>query len=187
MFYAPSDVRIAQYFIDREEEESTQPDEIRQAVAQEARERLKYMTFYATTRRCLRADLLRYFGEQAPMSCRNCSNCLQVKLPVPERRLPDPNDPQTDPNRRRARQEAARLELSDRDEALLAALYALRKELARKEKLPAFMIFADAVLREICTRRPRNVQELMSISGVGAVKAARYGEAFLTAVKRYPR
>ena len=187
LFYAPSDVRIAQYFIDREEEESTQPDEIRQAVAQEARERLKYMTFYATTRRCLRADLLRYFGEQAPMSCRNCSNCLQVKLPVPERRLPDPNDPQTDPNRRRARQEAARLELSDRDEALLAALYALRKELARKEKLPAFMIFADAVLREICTRRPRNVQELMSISGVGAVKAARYGEAFLTAVKRYPR
>ena len=72
------------------------------------------------------------------------------------------------------------------DEELLAALYALRKELARKEKLPAFVIFTDAVLREICLRRPRNTRDLLAISGIGEVKAARYGQAFLDLVRRYP-
>ena len=187
LFYAPSDVRIAQYLIDREEQSGDQPDEVRQAVAEQARERLKYMTFYATTRRCLRADLLRYFGEKSPMTCNNCSNCLAVKVPVLQRRAPDPNDPTTDPNRRKASREAARLTLSTQDEELLAALYALRKELARKEKLPAFMVFSDATLRDICTRRPTTKEDLLQISGIGEMKAARYGPAFLTLVKRHTK
>ncbi len=183
LFYAPSDVRTAQFLIDREEESSTQPDDIRHAAAEQARERLKYMTFYATTRRCLRADLLRYFGEAAPNACGNCSNCLAPKLEMPARR---PAAPKASPSQRKASREAVRLSLSAKDEELLAALYALRKELARKEKLPAFVIFTDAVLREICLRRPRNTRDLLAISGIGEVKAARYGQAFLDLVRRYP-
>ena len=34
------------------------------------------MTFYAKSRTCLRKNLLRYFGEKAPDSCENCSNCV---------------------------------------------------------------------------------------------------------------
>ena len=70
------------------------------------------------------------------------------------------------------------------DEKLLAALYAVRRDLARREKLPAFMIFSDAVLRDICARRPRTTAELRAISGIGEVKAARYGPAFLEAVRK---
>ena len=44
--------------------------------ARKAEERLKYMTFYSTTPRCLRGYLLSYFGEAAPQKCENCSNCL---------------------------------------------------------------------------------------------------------------
>ena len=54
----------------------------------------------------------------------------------------------------------------------------------KEEKLPAFMIFPDAVLREICTRRPRTTADLLAISGIGEVKAARYGPAFLEAVRK---
>ena len=140
------------------------------------------MTFYATTRRCLRADLLRYFGEAAPASCGNCSNCLAPKVEMPARRAAVPK---ASPAQKKASREAARLSLSTKDEELLAALYALRKELARKEKLPAFVIFTDAVLRDICLRRPQTTRDLLSISGIGEVKAARYGEAFLDLVKRY--
>ena len=67
---------------------------------------------------------------------------------------------------------------------LLDALYAVRRDLARREKLPAFMIFPDAVLRDICQRRPRTTADLLAISGIGEVKAARYGPAFLEAVRK---
>ena len=70
------------------------------------------------------------------------------------------------------------------DEKLLDALYAVRRDLARREKLPAFMIFPDAVLRDICQRRPRTTADLLAISGIGEVKAARYGPAFLEAVRK---
>ena len=136
LLYAPNDVRLAHFFIDKEEAEGDAPSEKRAAAAQEARERLKYMTFYATTRRCLRAELLHYFGEACPSRCRSCSNCLapKVALPRPRPAAPAP---------RRAAAPAAGV-----DEKLLDALYAVRRDLARREKLPAFMIFPDAVLRD---------------------------------------
>ena len=178
-------MRTAQYFIDKEEAESTQPEELRRITAEQARERLKYMTFYATTRRCLRADLLRYFGEKAPSSCGNWAICLAPRLPLPEFSAARPAPARPEPARRKARRDAARLELGEAEEQLLAALYAVRKELARKEKLPAFMIFPDAVLREICARRPKTTADLLRISGIGEVKAARYGDRFLEAVRAF--
>ena len=172
LLYAPNDVRLAHFFIDKEEAEGDAPSEKRAAAAQEARERLKYMTFYATTQRCLRAELLHYFGEACPSRCRSCSNCLapKVALPRPRPAAPAP---------RRAAAPAAGV-----DEKLLDALYAVRRDLARREKLPAFMIFPDAVLRDICQRRPRTTADLLAISGIGEVKAARYGPAFLEAVRK---
>ena len=172
LLYAPNDVRLAHFFIDKEEAEGDAPGEKRAAAAQEARERLKYMTFYATTQRCLRAELLHYFGEACPSRCRSCSNCLapKVALPRPRPAAPAP---------RRAAAPAAGV-----DEKLLDALYAVRRDLARREKLPAFMIFPDAVLRDICLRRPRTTADLLAISGIGEVKAARYGPAFLEAVRK---
>ena len=178
LLYAPSDVRLANFFIDKEEDEGDAPAEQRRAAAEEARERLKYMTFYATTPRCLRAELLRYFGEAAPARCHNCSNCLAPKAPRPAPRPAVPSAPAP----RKARPAAA---VPAGDEKLLDALYAVRRELARREKLPAFMIFPDAVLRDICARRPHSTAELLAISGIGEVKAARYGQAFLDAVRKF--
>ncbi len=81
--------------------------------------------------------------------------------------------------RRRADEDA----LSEADEKLLAALYALRKRLAAKQKLPAYMVFNDSTLRQMALKKPLSVEELLNIPGVGEKKAARYGQEFLGVIE----
>ena len=66
---------------------------------------------------------------------------------------------------------------------MLSALYALRKCLAGKQNIPAFMVFSDATLREMAEKKPLSIDELLNISGVGEKKAARYGNAFLRLIE----
>ena len=73
--------------------------------------------------------------------------------------------------------------LSEADEALLGALYALRKRLAAKQKVPAYMIFNDATLREMARKKPLSLDELLNITGVGEKKAAHYGRDFLRVIE----
>ena len=62
---------------------------------------------------------------------------------------------------------------------LWEALRALRLELARAQKVPAFTIFHDSTLQEMVLRRPRSLAEFAGLRGVGAAKLDRYGEQFL--------
>ena len=62
-------------------------------------------------------------------------------------------------------------------------LRALRKRLADAEGVPAYIVFSDAVLREMAKHAPRTRAELLGIPGVGPVKLERYGEAFLEALR----
>lgn len=146
------------------------------------------MTFYSTTPRCLRGYLLSYFGEAAPQKCENCSNCLlagQVAEQVEEQaaqarqRAAASAKRLASAARRRADEDA----LSEADEKLLAALYALRKRLAAKQKLPAYMVFNDSTLRQMALKKPLSVEELLNIPGVGEKKAARYGQEFLSVIE----
>ena len=77
LLYSGTDVRTIRFFIDKEmEADNGLPADVKAEAARKAEERLKYMTFYSTTPRCLRGYLLSYFGEAAPQKCENCSNCL---------------------------------------------------------------------------------------------------------------
>ena len=78
-------------------------------------------------------------------------------------------------------------ELSAEDEKLLADLYALRKRLASKQKIPAYLVFSDATLREMVQKKPFSTDELLNITGVGEKKAARYGTIFLAAIEEAVR
>jgi ATP-dependent DNA helicase RecQ len=71
----------------------------------------------------------------------------------------------------------------DADAELLAALKALRGAIAVAQKQPAYVIFPDRTLIEMATRRPRSLDQLASIHGVGAVKLKKYGPAFLALVQ----
>ena len=70
-------------------------------------------------------------------------------------------------------------------EALLGELKALRLQLAHAEDVPAYIIFTNATLADMAAKRPHTMQELLAVPGVGKAKAARYGEAFLTAVRQF--
>ena len=79
---------------------------------------------------------------------------------------------------------AARQQTGPVDRGLLDALKQLRKQIAEEQKLPAFVIFHDSTLIDMSKRRPRDFEELLSVSGVGEVKAARYGRQFLEIINK---
>ena len=69
------------------------------------------------------------------------------------------------------------------DGSLLAALKALRFRLAQAAGVPAYVVFSNAALADMAALRPLDMEEFLQVSGVGRVKAERYGEAFLKAIR----
>ncbi|MBM9596147.1 DNA helicase RecQ [Roseitranquillus sediminis] len=72
--------------------------------------------------------------------------------------------------------------VSEDDAPLLSALKAKRRALAQAQGVPAYVIFPDRTLIEIAERRPRDLDAMAGISGVGSVKLERYGAAFVAVV-----
>lgn len=70
-------------------------------------------------------------------------------------------------------------------DGLFERLRALRRELADKLNVPAYVVFSDRTLLEMAEARPRDEADLLGVSGVGEHKLARYGKAFLDAIRRY--
>ena len=70
------------------------------------------------------------------------------------------------------------------DSRLLAALKALRSRLAKEEKVPAYVIFSNATLEDMAGKAPKTMEQFLEVSGVGEVKARRYGKAFLDEIKK---
>ena len=71
--------------------------------------------------------------------------------------------------------------------ALLADLKALRTTLAKKDQVPAYVIFSNATLEDMAKKQPKTMAEFLTVSGVGAVKAQRYGDAFLGELKKHKK
>jgi ATP-dependent DNA helicase RecQ len=69
--------------------------------------------------------------------------------------------------------------LADADQPRFEALRRLRAKLAKEQALPPYVIFHDATLRAIASARPRTLDELAGVGGVGATKLERYGEQVL--------
>ena len=71
------------------------------------------------------------------------------------------------------------------DSGLLTALKALRTKLAKAENVPAYVVFSNATLEDMARIQPKTEAQLLSVCGVGAVKAQRYGQAFLELLNTY--
>ena len=76
----------------------------------------------------------------------------------------------------------AAVDLAGDDAGLFERLRAWRAGVAREQGVPAYVVFHDATLREVATRRPGSLDELAGISGVGATKLERYGAGLLAAL-----
>tara|TARA_R110000868_G_scaffold208877_1_gene458424 strand:- start:5347 stop:7158 length:1812 start_codon:yes stop_codon:yes gene_type:complete len=84
--------------------------------------------------------------------------------------------------RRSAASQAAE---ADVDAGLLGALKSLRRELAAERNVPAYVIFSDATLIDMCHLRPGNLEQMAAVNGVGPKKLADLGEVFLAAIREY--
>ena len=81
---------------------------------------------------------------------------------------------------RRSRIESESWQDVDRD--LFERLRELRLEVARERGVPPYVIFHDTTLRDMARRRPRTVDELRLVYGVGERKAADLGARFVEAI-----
>lgn len=281
LLYSAQDVRTNQFLMEQSRETMDIEDEtLREALLEKSRERLRQMTFYATSATCLRQRMLQYFGEFAPDFCGNCSCCLTSyreedvtlqaqkiiscifrakqqgyhlsrsmianvltgskrqsvlemhldqlstygievrftrkdltrlidfmvdsgdlalqtfreyqevtltpgsaaiirgqkrvlwKVPVQQEKLA-PKKASLDST------------FSQADEILFQKLRHLRTEIAKAEGVPPYFIFADATLRDMCRKKPRTMPEMRTVSGVGVIKAQKYGKRFLEPIVQH--
>ena len=290
LLYSPGDVHTAEFLLSRSEPREDLTDEERAVLAERDAERLRQMVFYATTTECLRAHILRYFGEEAPAYCGACGNCLadfeetdategalkvvscvariaqrgrsagasmvvdvlrgsrgervrqrgfdtlstygimadasaaHVRAVLDElvfrgvlartggdypvialtaasgaflrREAPwdgpfvlkvargKPKAPRVPAAPAKSRSATDVSELDAAGQELYARLAALRGELAREQGVPAYIVFSNAALVDMCAKRPRTREEFLGVSGVGAKKAERYADAFLAEIAR---
>ena len=71
------------------------------------------------------------------------------------------------------------------NQELLDVLKTVRQKFAKKRGVPAFVIFSDATLNDMCRKMPLTDDEFLSVSGVGANKLEKYGEDFLSVIREY--
>lgn len=71
------------------------------------------------------------------------------------------------------------------DEGLFEALKSLRRELAEEQGVPAYVIFHDAALVEMAAHHPTSLKAFAEISGVGASKLDKYGDAFVREIANH--
>ncbi|MEM6938975.1 MAG: DNA helicase RecQ [Pseudomonadota bacterium] len=81
-----------------------------------------------------------------------------------------------------ARPPAVKAMVSEEDAPLLSALKAKRRALAEAAKVPAYIIFTDRSLIEMAEMRPKTLDQMAQISGVGAKKLETYGAQFLAVI-----
>jgi ATP-dependent DNA helicase RecQ len=302
LYYSGQDVRMNQFLIEKSVQENEELlAEQRAAILESDNERLRRMTFYATTAECLRAYILKYFGEQSAPFCGHCSNCdtrfeevdvtresraalscvyllaerglafgkgfiAQLLRGADNERVRDyrlgsmkthgmlagvpahrigqiidhlaaegyltvtggkypvvgladgaqerfraaldgggrivmklPKEQQAKPAKKGSRagsvKQGARSEAESPDQtvgydttmgesALFEGLRALRRRLADKAGIPAFVVFSDATLRDMCRRKPTTLEEFLEVSGVGKTKSERYGADFVAEIRR---
>lgn len=278
LLYSKGDVRTAEFLIDNGHEDSQLPADELAEVRRRDKERLKQMTFYSTTTKCLRHFILSYFGEESPLQCGHCGNCdaemdtLDVTVEAQKVlscifRLKQRNRSggkmlisgilcgaktekitqnefdtlstygiMKDYSQKYVREiidhleelgyiavesEYKTLELtqagdefirsrsrllmkrpkraesihatavfnggstSGEDSALMERLRAVRKKQAAILGVPAYVVFADTSLREMSAKKPRTKQQFLNISGVGSLKAERYGKLFMDEIEKY--
>jgi ATP-dependent DNA helicase RecQ len=68
---------------------------------------------------------------------------------------------------------------------LFDCLKELRAQLAKEAGVPAYVVFSNATLTDMAKKQPQTISEFKRVSGVGELKAAWYGKAFLELLKKY--
>ncbi len=182
LLWSRGDIRTCHFFIDNVEAEGMSPEDRAQVIATKER-LLGEMIGYAMSTSCLRRRVLRYFGQREDQAVTSCAACSVCTGEVADRYLRSERRATAVVERLRAareEQEPERVALGAGEaNELFERLRALRKAIADEAGVPPYVVFSDKTLRGMIRRLPQTEDELLEVSGVGAVKLERYGAAFL--------
>jgi len=151
--------------------------------------KLQAVQKYAYTKDCRRGFVLKYFGDPAARPrCSGCDNCLGVTAVSVAEEDDAPSARRgrrkTGPGKSRVAETSDDLVMGAAEERLLAALKTVRTKIAREEQVPAYIVFSDRTLAELAVRRPKSLNALQNVRGVGPMKLEKYGRRFLDAISR---
>ncbi len=272
LLYSGMDVRTNTYLIENGKAEADISPELAEQLMERDKERLKQMTFYSTTNHCLRAFMLRYFGESAGSFCGNCGSCNSdydtvdvtvaaqkilscvfrmkqhgiggdkalvadilrgertvseackalstygIMQDIPREEILAVTEHLTELSyiegepltltekadefiklRRTLLMKRPKVQTAEgvaapakkpaasgeEDSALMERLRELRKKTAATLGVPAYVIFSDATLRDMSIKKPLTTAEFMQVSGIGSIKAERFGKQFSEVIRKY--
>jgi ATP-dependent DNA helicase RecQ len=134
---------------------------------------IRTMYKFAETDKCRHRGLALYFGEEIDRCGTSCDECTDLDESLHEASTP------------RAARVPVQEELDEAGADLFEELRALRKRLADERSVPAYVVFSDATLRDMASRKPMTDGEFLGISGVGAKKLETYGADFLDVIRRW--
>ena len=269
LLFDRQDIATAEYFIDTAEPNPELTPEQNAAFKKKEVERLQQMIVYCKTQGCLRAFMLRYFGDNAEERCEKCSNCrsnfktadvtvdaqkilacivrtdqrfgaqvicdilrgrdtpkvrsfglqhqttfgiMEGVKQVQLKKLIEGLEEQSFIEYRGAgkpvlkvtesgwmvlrgklrvqyrealqmRTTAATSDLPASAVELFLALQEVRNGFAKKRGVPAYVIFSDAALRDMCQKLPVTDTEFLRVNGVGETKLRLYGEEFMQVIR----
>jgi ATP-dependent DNA helicase RecQ len=124
---------------------------------------------------CRHQAVVRYFDEQIEPCGESCDHCLGITIAD----LLGPKRSAAPAQVRLGKPSWQAAPTSSIDSSLFERLRQLRRGIADAENVPAYVVFSDAVLREMARLHPHTEAELLAISGIGQVKLDRYGARFL--------
>ena len=163
-------------------------------------ERKRVISRFADSSRCRHRQICLHFGETPQWeSCGNCDNCgtkpewlrkeiVSAEKPgVAARQVPfPPTSPSFYTPLLRSEKPRVRDSTPAEADPLLAEyLREWRRNMARENKVPAYIILHDSTLEELCRRRPANFAELKQVPGIGEKKADVYGSELLQALRNF--
>jgi ATP-dependent DNA helicase RecQ len=132
--------------------------------------KLNKLVAFCETESCRRKLLLAHFGETAE-DCGNCDRCRKDVVVTFQSR------------KERRLQLAKDAGLPEADEALLQNLKQLRLELAKTQRVAAFIVFSDKSLIDMARKKPTSLEAFADVDGVGRAKLAQFGRAFVKVIK----
>lgn len=189
LLYNGSDIFTAKWMIEHTEPNENMTAAEQSAVRYQDMNRLNRMVDYCTKPGCLRAFILRYFGENAAQDCGHCSACCGARY----------GEAEGIARQRRRGADGAHLGQQATAEKvgsigkieaptggdLFEQLRQVRMALSKLYHVAPFIICSDATLTSMVRRKPETLEGMRSVSGMGEIKTARYGEAFLQVIRPY--
>ena len=153
-------------------------------------DRKRVIARFVDSRNCRHRQICLHFGETPKWTrCASCDNCgsapewlrekkIPVRVPTPKRRVSLPK-----PSPDILRPPAATL--PELDPGLAENLREWRRNMAREQKVPAYIVLHDSTLEELCRRRPTTLAGLRLVPGIGERKADVFGAAILHVLREF--